>query len=389
MTPAAPLACVLGEIELLRPLARAGIPCAAVSRPGDPIRYSRYVRSHVEWVDPWTRPTDLIDRLLEFARAQPEPPVLFYDGDWDLLLASRHRDVLREAMRFVVAEPGLVEDLVDKARFQDLARRKGLPVPAAVSVDPARTGPDGVDLRFPLVVKPLTRQHATWRPLAQTKAIAVGDRAELDALWPRLVAAELDVLVQEAVAGPESAIESYHVYIDSGDRIAAEFTGRKIRTYPTSFGYTTSLVITDQDDVASAGRAICRAIQLEGVAKLDFKRDPDGRLFLLEINPRFNLWHHPGAYAGVNIPAAVYADLAGLSRPPLGAAQPGVRWCNLVGDRRAAREAGMPMAQWLLWALRCETKSAFAWRDPAPALRAEWWRIRRRAMSGRTRTRSP
>ena len=62
---------------------------------------------------------------------------------------------------------------------------------------------------------------------------------------------------------------------------------------------------------------IVERLALTGVAKLDFKRDPQGNLRLLEINPRFNLWHHAGAIAGVNIPALVYADLAGLPRPPV------------------------------------------------------------------------
>ena len=55
-----------------------------------------------------------------------------------------------------------------------------------------------------------------------------------------------------------------------------------------------------------------------GVIKLDFKEDErDGCLYLLEANPRFNLWHHPGAIAGVNLPALVYSDLVspGSARP--------------------------------------------------------------------------
>jgi D-aspartate ligase len=44
---------------------------------------------------------------------------------------------------------------------------------------------------------------------------------------------------------------------------------------------------------------------VRGVAKLDIKRDDRGRLHLLEINPRSNLWHDPGAVAGVNLPAMV------------------------------------------------------------------------------------
>ena len=43
--------------------------------------------------------------------------------------------------------------------------------------------------------------------------------------------------------------------------------------------------------------------------KLDFKqREATGGLYLLEANPRFNLWHHAGAVAGVNLPLLVYRD---------------------------------------------------------------------------------
>src|SRR5262249_49177713 len=48
--PTAP-ACVMGDMDLLRPLALAGIPCAVVSRPGVPSLYSRYARSRLAWHD--------------------------------------------------------------------------------------------------------------------------------------------------------------------------------------------------------------------------------------------------------------------------------------------------------------------------------------------------
>ena len=99
-----------------------------------------------------------MERLLEFGRAQPEPPVFYYDGDADLLLLSRHRERLREAFRFVVAEAELVETLVDKARFQALAEELELPVPTALRLSAADEPPSAVDLPFPVVVKPLTRQ---------------------------------------------------------------------------------------------------------------------------------------------------------------------------------------------------------------------------------------
>src|SRR5215831_6788909 len=91
------------------------------------------------------------------ASAQPERPVLFYEEDAQLLLVSRYRERLAQAFRFVVADAALVEDLVDKARFQDLAERLHLPVPPARRFEPAGAKPADLGLRFPLIIKPLTR----------------------------------------------------------------------------------------------------------------------------------------------------------------------------------------------------------------------------------------
>src|SRR5262249_8947059 len=113
-----------------------------------------------------------------------------------------------------------------------------------------------------------------------------------------------------------------------------------------------------------------------------FKRGPDDRLHILEINPRFNLWHHLGAVSGVNLPALVYADAVGRPRPAIRAARAGVRWCLLWHDILAAGGTGSPLAVWLPWALQCEAKSAVAWDDPMPLLRGVWSRCwsRMRAM---------
>jgi len=216
-----------------------------------------------------------------------------------------------------------------------------------------------------VILKPLTRRKP-WDAIGGSrKALQVDTPEALRELWPHLVAVNMDLLAQ----GPETHIESYHVYVDQQDTIVGEFTGQKIRTYPASYGYSTALTITDKADVTAQGRALVQRLKLRGVAKFDFKRGPDGRLHLLEINPRFNLWHHPGAIAGVNLPALVYADLVGFPRPAVPRARAGVRWCLVWKDLPAARASGMPLLEWLPWALRCEAKSAIAWDDPMPLLR--------------------
>jgi D-aspartate ligase len=190
-----------------------------------------------------------------------------------------------------------------------------------------------------------------------------------------LRAVDLELLAQEFIPGAESRIESYHCYVDQQGGIAGEFTGRKIRTYPLSYGHTTALEITEADDVRRQGRAVVERLALTGVAKVDFKRDPQGNLRLLEINPRFNLWHHAGAIAGVNIPALVYADLAGLPRPPATRVTAGVRWCRIWKDFPGARAGGMPLTTWVSWALACEAKSTLPWDDPLPFVRSTLHRL--------------
>ena len=369
-TPA--LACVMGDMNMVRALGMGGIGCAVVTQPGDPVLHSRYTTQAMFWEDFENGGEALVEMLMRFGSAQPEPPVLYYQQDAQLLMVSRQRERLSKAFRFVVPDAELVEDLVDKARFQILAERLDLPVPKTRRIDLARgtppSSPPDLNLRFPIVVKPLTRFIAWGNVGGDGKALRVENRAALAELWPSLAAGRMDLLAQEMIPGPETKIESYHCYVDRQGVVVGEYTGRKIRTYPEALGHSTALTITDAPDVAKLGRELVAKLNFSGVAKFDFKRAPDDSLHLLEVNPRYNLWHYVGAVAGVNLPALVHGDLTGTARPAPRRARAGASWCNITRDRLAARESGVPMSQWWPWMIRCEAKS-IAWNDPMPFLR--------------------
>lgn len=376
--PTGPLACVIGDMDLVRSLGLAGIACAAPERAGALLHRSRFVHATFPAADPAEDAARFAADVAAFAGTRAEPPPLFFQGDWDLLAISRHRERLSGVARFVIAGAELVEDLTDKARFQALADRLGLPVPNGVRVDPARVAGRDVDVPFPLVVKPLVRRTERWkRASGGAKAVGVASATELTALWPALEDNGGAVLVQELVPGPESRIESYHVYVDATGTVAGEFTGRKIRTHPSAYGHSSAVEITDRRDVRDLGRELVERIELRGVAKLDFKRAPDGGLRLLEVNPRFSLWHHPGALAGVNLPALVFADLTGRPRPPAAVARAGVRWCHPGLDLQARAEAGLSRAQWLRFLAGARARSRLALDDPMPALAGALDRVRR------------
>src|SRR5262245_9599073 len=99
----APLACVMGGMDLVRPIGRAG-----VARPGSPALSSRCTDAPLTRDDFSVRDEALLDELVRFGAAQAEPPVLFYEEDAQLLLVSRHRDRLARVFRFVIAAPDMV-----------------------------------------------------------------------------------------------------------------------------------------------------------------------------------------------------------------------------------------------------------------------------------------
>jgi D-aspartate ligase len=376
----------MGDVDLVRALGLAGIAVAFFGFPDASARFSRHVHAVLPWVDPWTRQDELLAALLRFGRAQAEPPVLYPQTDATLLLASRHREQLAEVFRFVLADAELIEKLVDKARFERLAEHLGLPVPPAqrVLIGPDRP-PPSLEVAFPLIVKPVVR-GAAWGAFGEAaKALAVRDEGEWGTLWPRLARSEIELVVQHLVPGPETAIESYHTYVDGRGAIAAEFTGRKVRTDPPRFGYSTAVEVTDVPDVAELGRDVIGRLGLTGVAKADFKRDEQGRLHLLEINPRFTLWHHPAALAGVNVPALVHADLTGRPRPVAREATRSITWCTPLSDLRAAVAAGTSPLSWLRWVVRCRAFSGLARDDPMPFVRGAVWQAARRRVRGARR----
>jgi predicted ATP-grasp superfamily ATP-dependent carboligase len=358
-----PLACVIGDMDLVRPLGKSGVRCAVVCDRRSPSRFSRFAAAWIEALDPSSQAEALVERLVDFGMAQDRPRILFYQSDGDLLLVSRYREQLGRAFRFVVPERSLVENLVDKARFRVLAETLDLPVPRSCRLDPASDAmPSEKGLEFPLIVKPLPTRTESWSRIEPGKALKVDGPEALATLWPRLAEAEIEVLAQELVPGPETRIESYHVYVDAQGAIQGEFTGAKIRTKPVEYGHTTALEITESPN--DAGRQLVERLRLRGVAKFDFKRTHAGDLRLLEINPRFSLWAHPGALAGTNIPALVYADLIGKARASEACA--GVTWCTPLQDLLAAQEWGVPLRRWAPWALRCDGKKNLAWDDPGP-----------------------
>ena len=271
--------------------------------------------------------------------------------------------------RFSITSAQLTEELNDKLQFQKLAERLGLPVPAAVIVHPMTDeSPPELPFAYPIVVKPTTRSVHHWSDDGG-KASLVSSRAELDVLWSKLARNDSQFVIQELVVGPESKVVSYHAYVADDGTVVGEFTGEKIRTKPAVFGHSSSVRVLSLPAVREVGRDLIARLDFKGVLKFDFKIRPDGGFALFEVNTKFNLWHLPGAIAGVNIPALVYDDLMGNGRPvEKSIEREGVVWCKLWDDLPVALEEGLPFLQWLRWVRTVDSVRDLALNDPMPSV---------------------
>ncbi len=395
-----PLACVLGDLSLVRALGRANIPVALAGDADDLTALSRFVQTRITIPPIEEDPEGAAAALCAWASSQRAQPVLYYQGDHQLLLVSRERRRLSRFFRMVLPDEKLIEDCVDKIRFARLAEQRALPVPPTLVLEEGALPLKALSSwrRFPAVLKPASRVgwFASRLSAEQTqrgqKAFLVQSAEELRSLHGVLEAHPSGVILQQCVPGGEENVLSYHAYTRHDGEIAAEFTGKKVRTSPRTFGISSCVEITDDDTVRRLGRRVLEKLtsgqgpndHFRGVVKLDFKQDPrDGRLYLLEVNPRFNLWHHAAAAAGANIPAMVYRDLVEpWVRDLPRRARPGVRWMAARRDLRALREysaAGeLGRVRWLSQWLFADIDEDLSLSDPVPTAWDVWAALRRR-----------
>jgi D-aspartate ligase len=383
--PGRPPVVLLGGLNIVRALGLAKIPViVASSERRTPSMASRYCAGSLE-LPPLAEREAFAEALARAGRRLADqhgaPLPLFYDNDDRLELVQDFRALLAPHFALLLNEPALGAALLDKASFQALAEHCGLPVPRRIEWD-ALASEQG-----PVLVKPRLRtawEHSSvhqqlFGGVGKARIFASGREAAAEPMVQRLAA---QLAFQEYVPGEDDAIWSFHGFAAPGGEVLEWFVGRKIRTFPALTGDSSYLCLARDEHLVQIGRDIASRLGLAGIFKMDFKRSAaSGRYYLLEINPRFNLWHYLGAKSGVNLPRVAYEYLLHGARPVHAEARLAYRWLSLRHDWPAYRDlkarGRLDRAQWL-WSLMRSPKlyDLFAWSDPLPFARFWTKRIR-------------
>jgi hypothetical protein len=106
-----------------------------------------------------------------------------------------------------------------------------------------------------------------------------------------------------------------------GGRTLRFFSGEKIAQYPARIGPAAVLTSVDDPALTVAASRVASAINLTGLASMDFVRDADGQYFFLELNPRPWGSIQAAARAGIDL----FTDLVRLWRSEMPTSSSGIR----------------------------------------------------------------
>jgi predicted ATP-grasp superfamily ATP-dependent carboligase len=370
-------AVVLGMSEtglgVARSLGRKGIRVIGLDCRRDVGHYSRYVQGRL-CPDPLAEEPVFVDHLLSLAQAEKAKPVLFITADGFLRVVSRNRSSVEAQFLVNLPNSFLLEGILNKRTQYELARRSRVDVPNTFVPGTAAELEEAASrMVFPVFVKPADVN--VWRRIVSPtlKGFQAGDRHELLVVAEKLLGEGIPLVVQEIVPGPDTNHYKFCCYVSRSGEMSLSFTLQKLRQNPIRFGVGSLVESVRDDELQQVGERLFRDLDYRGVGSAEFKRDErDGRLRLIEINPRYWQQNALADRCGLNFPLENYGDVTGQEREPSKGFAPGVKWLNVYMDFDSflayRREGAMTVRHWLRELRGPKVLSDLTWGDPVPAL---------------------
>ena len=287
--------------------------------------------------------------MIELSGQMGGQPVLIASADQFVSAIATHSRVLSE---HYIMSPGVPLQglLANKDTQYELAAKHGMPLPRTRFVQSREdVSAFADDAQFPCLLKPI--HFREWQgfppghPLSYAKVAIAQTPAELLESWRLASAINPYAIAQEIIEGADTDKRVYLACYDSGSRRIANALFRELRCNPMKFGpasVTEPVVDREADDVCDS---FLRSVGYSGICEIEMKRDTrDGRVKMIEVNPRLTGGGDAAPYAGVDLCWLHYLDLIGKTPTPVSPDGKDFRHIALrqdVGAIFAYRRAGL------------------------------------------------
>ncbi len=347
----------LPGISLLRNFSRRGIRAFGIDSDASVVGFHTRYGEKLVCPDPEREPEAWLDFMVKLGAQSGGRAVLIPTADKFVLPIDAFASRLKEFFVFANPPDLLQTRLTNKRDTFALAAQHGFPIPKTRFPTSERDLEDfGLDAEFPCLIKPELSlswaQAGPTTPVYGRKVLIAQSVEELVALYRQVAEIDPRVIVQEVIQGPDENLLYFICYLTRRQEVLGAFAGRKVRVIPIHFG-SASFVETIYD--APLEEQSCRFLRdmgYWGICGIEVKRDSrDGKLKLVEINPRYGLWDEIGQHIGVDIGYIAYQDLLGLPVSPRRALRPHHSWVSLERDLPAffeyKREGLVTFRSWL------------------------------------------
>ena len=241
---------------------------------------------------------------LEQVLDQTNARVLITSSDGTLAVIRQHREQLERRVRIALAKEPALAIAVNKEQTLKIAERLGMGVPRGAIVASSHEVPAALsEVGLPAVVKP--NKSWLWGDQQGARLVCqlVTTPDEAKRAVEELTSLGGTTLFQQFLSGRREAINFLYAH----GEMYARFAQWAKRTQPPLGG--TSVLrqsISIPEDIGKQAEKLVREIDLEGYSEIEFRRDSDGKPYLMEINPRLSASIEVAVRAGVDFPYLLY-----------------------------------------------------------------------------------
>lgn len=360
-------------LQTARILAGHDIPVIAVA--SDPKHHScrTKVCERILFAD--TAGEELLEILETLGRELEQKAVLYPCQDKFVALVSRHRRRLEARYHVMLADPDIVDMLMDKIRFYRYAQEAGLPIPSTFFLNSRSDAERAASkLEFPCILKPPLRSPE-WDRHTKSKVFKASSADELLTLYDQTRLWSDTLIAQQWVEGNDADLYSCNCYFNADSEPIVTFVARKLRQWPPRVGSSCLGEECRNDVVLNETVRLFVGVRYRGLGYVEMKRDArSGKHFIIEPNIGRPTGRSAIAEAGgVELLYTMYCEAVGLPYPKnLEQKYEGVKWIDLRHDFQSAmhywRNGELSLREWWRsWRGR-KAYALFSWSDPAPFL---------------------
>jgi predicted ATP-grasp superfamily ATP-dependent carboligase len=375
------LDCITG-LQTARILAARGVAVTGVAE--DPRHFCARTRAVRRVVASPTAGEPLISTLERLGTqlgdpARGGPAFLVPCSDIAVLSISAARERLLPWFRFVLPPHEMVERLVDKIGFTELAQASGLAIPPT-RILRSRADAEAASeaLSYPVVMKPGLKT-ARWQAATRAKVFRVENAAELIETYDRCAAWTDSLIAQVWVEGDDTDLYTSNLYFDRRSEPQVTFITRKLRQWPIETGTGCLGVETRNDAVLDESIRFFRSVDYQGLGYLEMKRDArTGRHYIIEPNIGRPTGRSATAErAGVELLMTAYRDAFGEPLPEERSQRyEGVKWIywrrDIQSSLVAFRHGQLGLRGWWRSIRGPRVEAVGSWRDPLPFVLDAW-----------------